>query len=316
MAQGLIVKALSGYYYVLPELLVQNSDSQANTDRDPNLIQCRGRGILRKHKTPPLVGDRVIYEITENGEGMVDEILPRSSELIRPPIANVSLAVLVFSLDEPALNLQLLDKFLVHIEHAGLETLICFTKQDLILNSTDTDHAGLVTEASKIYQLYESIGYQVLTTSAKLQIGVEDVLNRLQGKISVFSGQSGVGKSSLLNAMMPNLKLETNIISAKLGRGKHTTRHVELIPLGNGGWVADTPGFSQLDFLQLEVDQLGACFIEFQALAANCKFRGCLHQHEPDCRVRDALASGEIAASRYDHYIQFLIEIKERKRRY
>jgi ribosome biogenesis GTPase len=148
------------------------------------------------------------------------------------------------------------------------------------------------------------------------QIGVQAVLDRLQGTISVFSGQSGVGKSSLLNAMMPNLQLETNIISTKLGRGKHTTRHVELIPLGNGGWVADTPGFSQLDFLQLEADQLGACFIEFQALAANCKFRGCLHQHEPDCRVRDALAQGVIAASRYDHYIQFLVEIKERKRRY
>jgi ribosome biogenesis GTPase len=316
MAQGLIVKALSGYYYVLPELLVHNSDSQANTGIDPNLIQCRGRGILRKHKTPPLVGDRVIYEVTENGEGMVDEILPRTSELIRPPIANVNLAVLVFSLDEPALNLQLLDKFLVHIEHAGLEVLICFTKQDLILNSTDDDHAELVSDVSKIYQLYESIGYNVLTTSALKQVGVKAVLDRLQGTISVFSGQSGVGKSSLLNAMMPNLQLETNIISTKLGRGKHTTRHVELIPLGNGGWVADTPGFSQLDFLQLVADQLGACFIEFQALAANCKFRGCLHQHEPDCKVRDALALGEIAASRYDHYIQFLVEIKERKRRY
>jgi ribosome biogenesis GTPase len=312
MAQGLIVKALSGYYYVLPELSVQDSISHAANGSEQSLVQCRGRGILRKHKTPPLVGDRVIYELTENGEGMVDEILPRTSELIRPPIANVDLAVLVFSLDEPALNLQLLDKFLVHIEHAGLEALICFTKQDLVSDALDDDES----ESAKVYQLYETIGYQVLTTSALKQQGVEAVLDRLQGTISVFSGQSGVGKSSLLNAMMPHLKLETNIISSKLGRGKHTTRHVELIPLGNGGWVADTPGFSQLDFLQLEVEQLGQCFVEFKALSNDCKFRGCLHQHEPDCRVRDALAQGKIAASRYDHYIQFLVEIKERKRRY
>jgi ribosome biogenesis GTPase len=316
MAQGMIVKALSGYYYVLPEILVQSGESQAKIGKDHNLIQCRGRGILRKHKTPPLVGDRVIYELTENGEGMVDEILPRKTELIRPPIANVTLAVLVFSLNEPALNLQLLDKFLVHIEHAGLETLICFTKQDLITGASDNEVTDFVSETTKVYQLYESMGYNVLTTSAKKQEGITAVLDRLQGIISVFSGQSGVGKSSLLNAMMPSLQLETNIISHKLGRGKHTTRHVELIPLGNGGWVADTPGFSQLDFLQLEAEELSSCFIEFHALSEGCKFRGCLHQHEPDCRVKDALAQGAIAASRYEHYIQFLIEIKERKRRY
>jgi ribosome biogenesis GTPase len=311
VAQGLIVKALSGYYYVLPELEDLKGASHSQTAADSKLIQCRGRGILRKHKTPPLVGDRVIYEVTENGEGMVDEILLRTSELIRPPIANVKLAVLVFSLDEPALNLQLLDKFLVHIEHSGLETLICFTKQDLL--DPDAEDSA---DAVKVYELYESIGYEVLTTSALKNQGVEAVLDRLQGTISVFSGQSGVGKSTLLNAMMPNLRLETNIISSKLGRGKHTTRHVELIPLLGGGWVADTPGFSQLDFLELEAEQLGACFVEFRALAANCKFRGCLHQHEPDCRVREALALGQIAASRYEHYIQFLVEIKQRKRRY
>jgi ribosome biogenesis GTPase len=315
MAKGMIVKALSGYYYVLPENLIQSGETQDRISKDHNLIQCRGRGILRKNKTSPLVGDRVIYELTENGEGMVDEIMPRSTELIRPPIANVSLAVLVFSLNEPALNLQLLDKFLVHIEHAGLETLICFTKKDL-LESSDDDSVELVSESTKVYQLYESIGYNVLTTSALKHEGIEPVLDRLQGIISVFSGQSGVGKSTLLNTMMPKLQLETNIISHKLGRGKHTTRHVELIPLGNGGWVADTPGFSQLDFLQLEAEELGSCFIEFHALSDGCKFRGCLHQHEPDCHVRAAVAQGKIAASRYEHYIQFLIEIKERKRRY
>ncbi|MDB5053760.1 MAG: GTPase [Bacilli bacterium] len=317
MAQGLIVKALSGYYYVLPELEATKTSLEPSTIARPALVQCRGRGILRKHKTPPLVGDRVIYEVTENGEGMVDEILPRTSELIRPPIANVQLAVLVFSLDEPALNLQLLDKFLVHIEHEGLEILICFTKQDLLKSANASDkQLEASSEADKVYELYQQIGYTVLTTSALKRQGVQAVLDKLRGTISVFSGQSGVGKSTLLNAMMPSLRLETNEISMKLGRGKHTTRHVELIPLDNGGWVADTPGFSQLDFLQLEAEQLGACFKEFHVLSSGCKFRGCLHQHEPDCRVREALTEGKIAASRYEHYLQFLTEIKERKRRY
>jgi len=301
MPIGFIVKALSGFYYVMPE--------QTTTDRDLTLVQCRGKGILRKHNTPPLVGDRVMYHMTENGEGMVDTILPRSSELVRPPIANVELAVLVFSLNEPALNLQLLDKFLVHVEHARLKTLICFTKEDLLTTILKTD-------AAHRFQLYEQIGYDVITTSAFTGRGVCAVLDKLQGKISVFSGQSGVGKSSLLNAMLPHLKLETDVISLKLGRGKHTTRHVELLSLHNGGWVADTPGFSQMDFMQLEAEQLSECFKEFRMFAGGCKFRGCLHRNEPNCQVIKAVNDGQIAESRYKHYLQFLTEIMQRKRRY
>ncbi|MDF2960140.1 MAG: GTPase [Paenibacillus sp.] len=325
MPTGLIVKALSGYYYVLPE----DGDSMTT-------VQCRARGIFKKRGESPLVGDRVLYGLTENGEGTVDEILPRSSELIRPQVANVELVVLVFAVQEPALNLQLLDKFLVHTENAGLDTIICLTKQDLIdaeavnLGGDDqlagessadlggNESAGsAVSSMGDIVKMYEEIGYQVVITSAKKGIGIKSVLERLSGHISVFAGQSGVGKSSLLNAMVPGLQLETNQISMKLGRGKHTTRHVELIRLQNGGLVADTPGFSQLDFAQIEeAEHLSACFREFQTYSAECKFRGCLHQHEPGCKVIEAKEQGKIAPSRYDHYLHFLTEIKERKRRY
>ncbi|MCM3698374.1 ribosome small subunit-dependent GTPase A [Paenibacillus macerans] len=299
MPEGLIVKALSGYYYVKP--------AQAASE---SYVQCRGRGIFKKKGVTPLVGDRVIYSPTENGEGMVDEILPRETELIRPPIANAKLAVLLFSLREPDLNLPLLDKFLVHIEHAGLKTLICLTKGDLLHEEEDTSESIL-----RVQELYRSIGYEVVVTSSITGAGTEAVKSLLAGEISVFSGQSGVGKSSLLNAML-GLSLETSEISLKLGRGRHTTRHVELIELENGGYVADTPGFSQLDFLELGVEELSGCFREFADYAEACKFRGCSHLHEPGCKVREAADRGDIAPSRYEHYVQFQEEMKEKKRRY
>ncbi|MDD9270186.1 ribosome small subunit-dependent GTPase A [Paenibacillus sp. GCM10023248] len=309
MPQGTIVKALSGYYYVLPE----GAELQ-----EANMVTCRGRGVFKNRKITPLVGDRVMYEETENGEGTVTEIMPRTSELIRPPIANVNVVVLVFSVTEPVLNLQLMDKFLVHIEHTGIDVLLCFTKSDLLTESSDAPGAKemTVSELDRIQTLYENIGYTVLKTSSRRQEGVEVIAQHLEGTVSVFAGQSGVGKSSLLNEMISGRNLETNEISHRLGRGKHTTRHVELLPLHNGGLVADTPGFSQLDFMEVEAEGLSACFREFAAVAEGCKFRGCLHLHEPNCKVRDAVAEGTIAASRYDHYLLFLGEIKDRKRRY
>ncbi|MBP1991430.1 ribosome small subunit-dependent GTPase A [Paenibacillus eucommiae] len=307
MPQGWIVKALSGYYYVLPE--------QANLHTKA-VIQCRARGVFKKRGISPLVGDQVIYELTENGEGTVTEVLPRTSELIRPPMANAKLAVLVFSVTEPALNLQLLDKFLVHVAHSGLDALLCFTKYDLLDFNSSEQNEELKSKLHQVFQLYETIGYEVVITSAKRKQGIEEVSKRLANTISVFSGQSGVGKSSLLNAMNSNLDIETNAISMKLGRGKHTTRHVELWPLENGGFVADTPGFSQLDFMEIEVEELSSCFKEFAAVAEGCRFRGCLHLHEPDCKVRDGSTEGNIAPSRYENYLTFLHEMKNRKKRY
>jgi len=301
MPEGRILKALSGFYYVLP-------DSQAETGE---LVACRARGVFKKQGVTPLVGDCVSFETEDTGEGTVTELKPRTTELIRPPIANIEQAILVFSVTEPELNTSLLDKFLVHIEKEGLSVVICLTKRDLLI-----DKPYMQDRIDSLVRLYSSIGYEVISTSSKLHDGVEQLRERLQGKMSVFAGQSGVGKSSLLNAMMLGLGLETGEISKRLGRGRHTTRHVELIPLQSGGYVADTPGFSQLDFMSLEPQELGACFIEFAEHAEECKFRGCLHDQEPGCKVRDALAAGGIATERYEHYMQFLNEMRARKRRY
>lgn len=302
--QGRIVKALSGYYYVMPDEATASSTS----------VQCRARGIFKKKGLSPLVGDRVIYSLTENGEGMVDELLPRASELIRPPVANIELAVLVFSVSEPALNLQLLDKFLVHIEHAGIQALLCLSKGDLA-DGTERDEEA-VEAAEAVRRIYAPLGYEIYTTSSRRKEGIEGLKERLKGHLSVFSGQSGVGKSSLLNALVPGLELETAAISNRLGRGKHTTRHVELIDIGSGGYVADTPGFSQLDFTELGIEQLSDCFREMRELAPSCKFRGCTHIHEPGCAVLTALEEGRIEPSRHRNYSLFLNEMNDRKRRY
>ncbi|MCK9859687.1 MULTISPECIES: ribosome small subunit-dependent GTPase A [Paenibacillus] len=302
-AKGRIVKALSGYYYVLPH----DAESPEQT------VQCRARGVFKKRGLTPLVGDDVVYSLTENGEGTVEELLPRSSELIRPPVANVDLAILVFSVTEPTLNLQLLDKFLVHIEHSGIEAVLCLSKQDLEQDGEETEEAIAAAEA--VNRIYTAIGYEVYGTSSRQGVGVEELHGRLKGHVAVFAGQSGVGKSSLLNALVPGLELETNEISNRLGRGKHTTRHVELVEIG-GGYVADTPGFSQLDFTELGIEDLGYCFREMRELAPDCKFRACTHVHEPGCAVLKAVEEGAVAPSRHQNYLTFMTEMKERKRRY
>jgi len=299
--EGIIVKALSGYYYV------QNPSGGEK-------VQCRGRGIFKKRGESPLVGDRVLYSETENGEGTVDEIKPRSSRLVRPPVANADLAVLVFSVTRPELSLTLLDKFLVHIEHAGLQAIIVFTKLDRIPEGEEGER--ILRDVAEAEALYTSIGYRVLKTSAHRSEGLDELRAALAGHINVLAGQSGVGKSSLVNALVPGLQLETNEISDKLGRGKHTTRHVELVPLAGGGFMADTPGFSQLDFAELGIDEIGSCFREFAERSSACKFRGCTHIHEPQCAVLEAREQGLIAASRYDNYVGFMAERKEIKRRY
>lgn len=298
MAKGRIIKALSGYYYVLQE-------------GDGPIIQCRARGLFKKKGIQPLVGDWVEFDHTQGDEGYITKIYSRQNELIRPPIANVDQAVLVFSVHEPPLHQRLLDKLLVHTEFAGISSLICFNKIDLI-SEQEKQQLQFLTD------LYRKIGYPVMTTSIPDQFDKEAFIHYLKGKTSVFAGQSGVGKSSILKKIFPDREIEVGKISDKLGRGKHTTRHVELLPLQvpEGGLVADTPGFSQLDFHEMTKEDLSLGFIEMKDVAVNCKFRGCLHLSEPSCAVREAVDKGEINASRYVHYKQFLQEIEERKRRY
>lgn len=293
--EGLITKALSGFYYVRPD------------DAPSSIVQCRARGVFKKKGVTPLVGDRCIFSEEKTGEGTVTEILPRVSQLIRPAVANVDTVILVFSVTDPDLNLQLLDKFLVHTEHAGIKSLICLSKADL-----PHDEAHVQSAIS----LYKDIGYPVLLCSTVTGEGMDHLLQLLHGKISVVSGQSGVGKSSLLNALVPGMQLETGEISQRLGRGRHTTRHVELIEMSDQTFIADTPGFSQLDFQQIDPEELGSTFLEFSAYAERCRFRGCLHMEEPSCAVREATEEGSIAKSRYEHYRNFLDDIKNRKRRY
>lgn len=296
MNEGRIMKAISGFYYV----------QLKEAKEKEKIVQCRARGVFKKRKLTPLVGDLVKMEPTSNGEGIVVEVLPRHSELTRPPVANVDQALLVFSMTTPAFSYLLLDRLLVHTEYAGIDAVICLTKAD--------DSEGF--HLQDLHHIYGKMGYTVLITSAVSGVGMQELTEVTAGKISVLAGQSGVGKSTMINKLIPGLKLKTGTVSEKLGRGKHTTRHVELIPWKHGGAIADTPGFSQLDFPpDLSPEQLSACFIDFRAHSTQCKFRSCLHEKEPGCAVKEAVAQGKISTTRYENYIVFLQEIMEKNRR-
>ncbi|MFT8320891.1 MAG: ribosome small subunit-dependent GTPase A [Bacillus sp. (in: firmicutes)] len=293
MPEGKIIKALSGFYYVLSDEVV---------------TQCRGRGVFRKNKVSPLVGDEVVFQAENKTDGYIMEVKERKNELVRPPIANVDQAILVFSSVEPDFSTALLDRFLVLVEYNRIRPIICITKMDLTSQKQ-------VEEMKNYAANYEKIGYSVLLTSSETEEGIQLFAPYLNGKISVFAGQSGVGKSSLLNAIRPDLELKTDEISNHLGRGKHTTRHVELISIGDG-LVADTPGFSSLEFTDLEAEDLNYCFPEIEKASEKCKFRGCLHLSEPKCAVKAEIEAGNISNYRYEHYKDFLQEIRDRKPRY
>lgn len=291
MPTGQIRKALSGFYYVYD---------------NGKLIQTRARGVFRNRGQSPLVGDYVTYTIEGENDGTVTEIEPRKNELVRPPIANIDQAFLVFSAIEPDFNLHLLDRFLAVIEGYQIEPIIIVTKMDLLTES----------ERQKVQQdadYYQQIGYTVLFTFKGDSNLTDQISSMLEGQISVLAGQSGVGKSTLLNTLLPELDLKTGEISSALGRGKHTTRHVELIEL-RGGLLADTPGFSTFEMDHLEKEELSSCFPEMDKLS--CRFRGCMHLKEPGCAVKEAVEQGTIAEFRYQHYLQFLEEIMDRKPRY
>ncbi|MBO1095994.1 MULTISPECIES: ribosome small subunit-dependent GTPase A [Enterococcus] len=285
--KGQIIKALSGFYYVASE---------------DEIFQTRARGNFRNRKITPLVGDEVIFESSNQTDGYLLEILPRKNELVRPPVANVDQGVVVTSLVEPNFSYNLLDRFLVTLEYEGIEPIIFLTKADLV-----KDLAAM----KAIEETYQAIGYHVITSKAE----GEDLLELQRyfpERITVFMGQSGAGKSTLLNRIVPELALETGVISESLGRGKHTTRHVELLPICDG-LVADTPGFSSIDFLEIEAVELPKLFPDFLAVASNCRFRECMHLNEPDCAVKQGVAANEIAATRYKNYVQFLEEIENRR---
>lgn len=288
MAEGRIIKALSGFYYV---------------EDNHQIIQCRARGKFRKDDLKPLVGDFVEYEVEGDNDGYIMKLLPRHNTLVRPPICNVDQALIVSSCKEPDFSPILLDKFLLVIEHLGIEPIIIISKMDL----DDDGNVG------KYIEDYRKAGYRVYEISSKDNQGIEELKTIFKDKVSVITGQSGVGKSSFLNALDIKLNLETNIISKSLGRGKHTTRHVELIKMYDG-YIGDTPGFSSLE-LEMTPEEMAIAYHDFALYSHDCKFRGCLHDSEPNCGVKQALSDGMISKERYEHYLMNLQEVKKREER-
>ena len=294
MINGKIIKGIGGFYYV---------------DTEKGLYECRARGIFRKNKITPLVGDRVSISVVdkENKKGVVEEIEKRDTELVRPPIANVDKALIVFAIKNPEPNLSLLDRFIVLAEKENLEIVIVFTKVDL-------DADGELLEELK--SIYEVSGYKVIPVSNKLKLNIDKIKEELKENTVVFAGPSGVGKSSLLNEVDKNFELKTGEVSDKIKRGKHTTRHAELLKLECGGMVADTPGFSSLTLDDIDESELKEYFIEFDKYD-DCRFGSrCIHENEPSCAVKEAVENGEISKKRYESYIQLLNEIRSGKRRY
>lgn len=293
--KGTIIRLQGGFYDVVTEEGIE--------------IRCRARGNFRARKISPLVGDDVDIQDQGDGTGYILAVEERQNYLVRPPIANIDQAFLLFSVKEPAFSPHLLDRFLVLIESKQIDPIVVLTKMDLL---NETEHESI----DRAIAVYRNIGYELIETSSEHGEGIDRVKALFAGKTSVFSGQTGVGKSSLLNAISPELKLATNEISKALGRGRHTTRHVSLMEI-EGGLVADTPGFSSLEFPDdLQEDEVRWCFPEFVAIHDDCKFRGCSHLNEPGCAVKTAVEQGKIATSRYENYVTFMEELKDRKRRY
>lgn len=293
--RGRIIKGIAGFYYVLTV--------------GSGIWQCRARGIFRKDGRKPLVGDEVEIEITDEGdrEASVTEILPRKNELIRPAVANVDQAMILFAVASPDPDALLLDRFLVMMERQNVPVFICFNKVDL-------DDGGL---AERWRRIYESCGYDVLLISAREETGADQLRARLLGKVTVMAGPSGVGKSSITNLLQGTDVMETGEISRKLRRGKNTTRHSELIPIDDTTVVCDTPGFTSLYTPDMKKEDLRFYYPEFSDYEGKCRFSGCVHISEPGCAVKAALEAGAIFRERYDSYTKLYRELEEQeKRRY
>ena len=288
MKEGRIIKLIGGLYTVL--------------DQENNAFELKARGKFRHKKESPKVGDLVLFD-----DEFIKKLKPRKNDLVRPPVCNIDQALLINSAKEPNFSFNLLDRFLMLIENEDIEPVIVVTKIDLL---TEKQLLDLMDRLS-YYENY----YTVVFLSSVTNQNIEMLHDLFDDKISVFAGQTGAGKSSLLNALNPNFNLETNEISKALGRGKHTTRHSELLPV-LGGLVADTPGFSKLDFYEIPLENVPLNFIDFFALSDNCKFRGCTHINEPGCEVKEQVRIGNILKSRYENYKLIYNEIKDQKPKY
>lgn len=291
--QGKIIRGIGGFYYVHAE--------------DGIVYECRAKGIFRKEKIKPLPGDNVeIFPVQdeEKPAGNVDAILPRKNVLIRPAVANVDQALVVFAAASPKPNLNLLDRFLISMEQQQIPVVICFNKTDLVD----------VKEEELLRDTYAH-SYPVQLISAANGEGIEEVQRLLDGKTTVVAGPSGVGKSSLTNHLQPHVQMEVGDISRKIERGRHTTRHTELIYLRPHTYFLDTPGFSSLYLTGIAYEELWQYFPEFVSYEPYCRFQGCMHISEPDCAVKEALAEGKIAASRYENYVMLAEELKNARKR-
>lgn len=285
---GKIIKGIGGFYYI---------------KTDEGLIECKARGKFRHKDIKPMVGDNVTIKI-ENGKGVIEEIHKRKSELLRPTVANVSLAFIVFAVKNPDINFDLLNKFLILCEYNSIDVVVCLNKVDFV--SED--------EKLEIKKKINDIGYEVLFINAKKGIGIEKLENKLKGNTTVLCGPSGAGKSTLINKLANKEHMETGKVSEKLGRGKHTTRHSELIDVGDG-YIVDTPGFSTLEIKDLmDKDELKYCFPEFIEYNDKCKYRGCLHYKEPKCIVKQSVEEGKVNKYRYEFYIRTLEQIIEEEK--
>lgn len=291
--QGKIMKGIAGFYYVHVE--------------GHGVYECKAKGIFRKEGIRPLVGDDVELDVLDETErlGNIRKILPRKSALVRPAVANVDQALVLFAIVKPNPNFNLLDRFLIRMEQQKLPTIICFNKEDI----------ASPEEKEALRCAYETCGYQVLFISALENRGLEQVRELLAGKTTTLAGPSGVGKSSLINQLSPGTHMETGEISEKIKRGRHTTRHSEIIALGNGTYIMDTPGFTSLDMPEITKEELGGYYPEFREYEPFCKFRGCAHISEPSCKVKEAVEAGKISPVRYENYKILYRELKENKRR-
>ncbi len=291
--KGKIIKGIAGFYYV-------------HTPEKDVVYECKAKGIFRNQKMKPLVGDDVVIN-TDNqpeGKGIIVDILPRNNELVRPAVANVDQALVIFAATRPSPNLNLLDRFLIMMQKQKLHTIICFNKMDIVSDK----------ETSLLKEAYIQSGFEVMYASLLYGEGITDLHALMMGKTTVLAGPSGVGKSTFINLLQPEIQMETGILSERIQRGKNTTRHSQLIFVEKDTYVCDTPGFSSLYLTEIDKEELKDYFAEFREYEGNCRFLSCNHLNEPSCAVKDAVKQSKISQTRYDNYVTLFEDIKNQKR--